>query len=84
MPSVPPFVSASTIRAAASSGEVVDVSMRMNRALLQLAIAILSDDALRMGAAAREVAVTRFDVNRVVPQYRELYERVIAGEVVGV
>jgi len=50
------------------------------------AIAILSNDALRarMGAAAREVAITRFDVNRVVPQYRELYERVIAGEVVGV
>jgi len=50
------------------------------------AIAILTDDALRarMGAAAREIAITRFDVNRVVPQYRELYERVIAGEVVGV
>lgn len=43
------------------------------------AIEILSDDArhLRMGARAREIAIERFDENRIVPRYREMYERVI-------
>ncbi|MBV9497232.1 MAG: N-acetyl-alpha-D-glucosaminyl L-malate synthase BshA [Acidobacteria bacterium] len=46
------------------------------------AIEILSDADLRewMGKRAREVAIERFDVNRVVPMYRELYERAIAGK----
>jgi glycosyltransferase involved in cell wall biosynthesis len=46
------------------------------------AIEILSDRPLRdrMGDAARDVAITRFDVNRIVPMYREMYERVIAGD----
>jgi len=50
------------------------------------AIEILSDRALhdRMGKAARQVAVDRFDEARIVPRYREVYERVIAGERVGV
>lgn len=45
------------------------------------AIELLTDDGFRerMGKRAREVAIERFDVNRVVPMYRELYERVIAG-----
>jgi N-acetyl-alpha-D-glucosaminyl L-malate synthase BshA len=44
-------------------------------------IEILRDDALRhrMGKRAREIAVERFDEQKIVPQYRALYERVIAG-----
>ncbi len=43
-------------------------------------IEILSDDVLRrrMGKRAREVAVEKFDEQKIVPWYRELYERVIA------
>ncbi len=49
------------------------------------AIEILGDERLqrRMGAAGRTVAVEKFDVVRVVPRYREVYERAIAGETVG-
>jgi N-acetyl-alpha-D-glucosaminyl L-malate synthase BshA len=45
------------------------------------AIEILSDDdrAARMGAAGRAIAAERFDENKIVPRYREYYERVIAG-----
>ena len=48
------------------------------------AVEILSDDALRleMGGRGREVAISRFDVSRIVPQYRALYERVISGAAV--
>jgi L-malate glycosyltransferase len=44
------------------------------------AIEILSDrDRHRqMGITAREVAIEKFDVNRVVPHYREVYERVMS------
>jgi L-malate glycosyltransferase len=47
------------------------------------AIEILSDDGRRqeMGRRGREAAISRFDVSRIVPQYRALYERVIAGAV---
>jgi len=47
------------------------------------AIEILSDRKVRrrMGAAARDVAITRFDVDRVLPVYRSMYERVISGQV---
>ena len=50
------------------------------------AIEILSDREhhRRMGVAARRVAIERFDEARIVPRYREVYERVIAGERVGV
>jgi N-acetyl-alpha-D-glucosaminyl L-malate synthase BshA len=50
------------------------------------AIEILSDRQRHrtMGAAARRIAIERFDENRIVPRYREVYERVIAGERVGV
>jgi N-acetyl-alpha-D-glucosaminyl L-malate synthase BshA len=43
------------------------------------ALEILSDRPLRvrMGAAAREVALDRFDENKIVPKYREMYERVM-------
>ena len=43
------------------------------------AIEILGDDSLRrrMGAAARASAIDRFDENKIVPRYRELYEKVI-------
>lgn len=49
------------------------------------AIRILSDDALRrrMGTAGRAAATEKFDVAKIVPRYREMYERVIAGETVG-
>ena len=49
------------------------------------AIEILSDrDRHRkMGLAARDSAVSRFDENLIIPRYREVYERVIAGETVG-
>jgi N-acetyl-alpha-D-glucosaminyl L-malate synthase BshA len=45
------------------------------------AIEILSDRDLRtrLGENGRELASGRFNVDRVVPQYREFYERVIAG-----
>jgi len=51
-------------------------------AMADRAIEILGDDDLarRMGAAGRATAVAKFDVNKIVPQYREFYERVIAGE----
>ncbi|HXG57719.1 MAG TPA: N-acetyl-alpha-D-glucosaminyl L-malate synthase BshA [Thermoanaerobaculia bacterium] len=54
-------------------------------AMGQRAIEILSDAELqrRMGAAGRQIAIDRFDVANVVPRYRELYERVLAGEIVG-
>ena len=50
------------------------------------AIEILSSEKLQreMGRRAREVAIERFDVARVMPQYRRLYERVIAGGAVSV
>lgn len=43
------------------------------------AIEILNDDGLhhRMGKRGREVAIERFDERRVVPRYRQMYERVI-------
>jgi N-acetyl-alpha-D-glucosaminyl L-malate synthase BshA len=45
------------------------------------AIEILQDDALRrrMGRNGRELASTTFNVDRVVPMYREMYERIIGG-----
>ena len=49
-------------------------------AMADCAIEILSDDALhrRMGSAARQVAIDRFDVSRVVPVYRDFYEKVLS------
>jgi N-acetyl-alpha-D-glucosaminyl L-malate synthase BshA len=49
------------------------------------AIEILSNDEKRrqMGRAGRATAVERFDENKIVPVYRQLYERVIAGEPAG-
>jgi glycosyltransferase involved in cell wall biosynthesis len=40
-------------------------------------IEILRDDDLRrrMGKRAREIAVEQFDEEKIVPRYRELYER---------
>ncbi len=54
--------------------------------MAERAIEILSNDDLerRMGAAGRELAIDKFDQNKIVPRYREEYERVIAGERVGV
>ncbi|HEY6843633.1 MAG TPA: N-acetyl-alpha-D-glucosaminyl L-malate synthase BshA [Thermoanaerobaculia bacterium] len=50
-------------------------------AMAARAIEILSDVRLqrRMGRAARDVAERKFNESRVVPIYREFYERVIAG-----
>jgi len=46
------------------------------------AIEILSNDDLRqrMGRAGRQVAIEKYDEAKIVPLYRELYERIIAGE----
>jgi len=46
-------------------------------AMAERAIAILSDKTLqrRLGRAARARAEGEFNVNRVVPMYREFYER---------
>lgn len=54
-------------------------------AMAEGAIEILSDGELRhrMGTRGREIAIERFDVSRIVPHYREMYERVLAGEIVG-
>ncbi|HEX6086202.1 MAG TPA: glycosyltransferase, partial [Thermoanaerobaculia bacterium] len=42
-------------------------------------IEILRDDELRrrMGKRAREIAVEKFDEAKIVPRYRELYERTV-------
>jgi N-acetyl-alpha-D-glucosaminyl L-malate synthase BshA len=47
--------------------------------MAERAIEILSDDELqrRMGKRARTLAVDRFDDQKIVPYYRELYERVM-------
>jgi L-malate glycosyltransferase len=52
--------------------------------MAERAVEILSNDDLRrdMGRRGREAAISSFDVSRIVPQYRDLYERVIAGAVV--
>ncbi|MDQ3279938.1 MAG: N-acetyl-alpha-D-glucosaminyl L-malate synthase BshA [Acidobacteriota bacterium] len=48
------------------------------QAMAECAIEVLRDDALRhrMGKHAREVAIERFDDQKIVPLYRELYESV--------
>ncbi|PYQ30582.1 MAG: N-acetyl-alpha-D-glucosaminyl L-malate synthase BshA [Acidobacteria bacterium] len=48
-------------------------------AMAERAIEILRDPAVRkrMGKRAREVALERFDEEKIVPRYREMYERVI-------
>jgi N-acetyl-alpha-D-glucosaminyl L-malate synthase BshA len=50
--------------------------------MAQRAIEILGDEALqsRLGRNGRLVAEERFNEERIVPQYREFYERIIAGE----
>jgi N-acetyl-alpha-D-glucosaminyl L-malate synthase BshA len=50
------------------------------QAMAARAIEILSDDPLRhrMGKRARQLALDLFDEQKIVPLYRELYERVIA------
>ena len=49
--------------------------------MAERAIEILSNEELgrRLGAAGREVAIDKFDEDKIVPRYREEYERVIAG-----
>ncbi len=48
-------------------------------AMAERAIAILSDNDLRvrMGRHARELAIDRFDEEKIVPRYREMYTRVM-------
>lgn len=50
-------------------------------AMAEAAIRVLQDDELRtrLGRAARKRAVERFDQDRVVGRYREIYQRVTAG-----
>jgi len=47
--------------------------------MAERAIEILSDDVLRkkMGAAGREMAREKFDINRVIPTYVQFYEKVL-------
>jgi L-malate glycosyltransferase len=47
--------------------------------MVERAVEILSDQGLkrRMGAAGRRLAVEKFNVTNVVPQYRELYEWIV-------
>ncbi len=47
--------------------------------MAERAIEVLRNDDLRrrMGKRAREVAIERFDEEKIVPRYREMYERVI-------
>ncbi|HET7711602.1 MAG TPA: N-acetyl-alpha-D-glucosaminyl L-malate synthase BshA [Thermoanaerobaculia bacterium] len=54
-------------------------------AMARRALELFSDPVLHaeMGQAARRLTIERFDVARVVPRYREMYERVLAGEIVG-
>ncbi|MSR36680.1 MAG: N-acetyl-alpha-D-glucosaminyl L-malate synthase BshA [Gemmatimonadetes bacterium] len=49
--------------------------------MAEAGIRILSDNATwrRMSAAARDIAVTRFAAEKVVPVYEELYREVLAG-----
>ena len=49
--------------------------------MAERSIEILRDDDLRkrMGKLGRELAVDRFDEQKIVPYYREMYERVIGG-----
>lgn len=50
--------------------------------MAERAIEILSNDELRsrLGKAGRTVAIEKFDEAKIVPLYRELYEKIIAGE----
>ena len=49
--------------------------------MAEAAIQVLSDDSLRerLGRRGREIAVTRFTTEQIIPQYEELYRSVIAG-----
>jgi N-acetyl-alpha-D-glucosaminyl L-malate synthase BshA len=50
-------------------------------AMAERAIEILSDDALqhRLGRRGRELAASVFDEALIVPRYRDVYERILAG-----
>src|ERR1044071_8365904 len=49
--------------------------------MAEAAIQVLSDDSLRerLGRRGREIAVTRFTTDQIIPQYEQLYKSVIAG-----
>ncbi|HST19799.1 MAG TPA: N-acetyl-alpha-D-glucosaminyl L-malate synthase BshA [Blastocatellia bacterium] len=49
--------------------------------MAEAALQVLSDDGLRerLGRRGREIAVTRFTTEQIIPQYEELYKSVIAG-----
>ena len=51
-------------------------------AFTEQAARLLEDDTLyrRVSAAARDTAVERFAIERILPQYLDLYERVLAGK----
>ena len=51
-------------------------------AMAERAIGILSNDdmARAMGAAGRAAAIEKFHEKKIVPRYREMYEKVLAGE----
>jgi L-malate glycosyltransferase len=52
------------------------------QAMGERAIEILSDDALqkKLGTAGRALAVEKFDVARIVPEYVAFYQRTLRGE----
>ena len=45
------------------------------------AVRLLTDEKLRrkMGQAARESATSRYNTDKIIPQYIEFYERILAG-----
>ena len=50
--------------------------------MAEAAIQVLSDDSLRerLGRRGREIAVTRFTTDQIIPQYEQLYKSVIGGK----
>ena len=50
--------------------------------MAETAIRVLSDDSLRerLGRRGREIAVTRFTTDQIIPQYEALYQAVIKGQ----
>jgi glycosyltransferase involved in cell wall biosynthesis len=56
--------------------EVGDVS-----AMAHAAIRIVSNESerMRLGKRGREIAVSRFSAEKIIPQYESLYRRVVSG-----
>jgi glycosyltransferase involved in cell wall biosynthesis len=53
------------------------------RGMSEAALRILNDDAERerLGRRGREIATSRFTTDRIIPQYEELYRRVVGSRI---